>query len=108
MFKYLFCAILLFVSAVALTACQSEVEKMQALCGEIEAVSKLTDNCDTMADKLAPLSKKFHETMNRYDTNPPVEAERDAIVDATSRCLRSYLEISLGTCGTHEGVKKAQ
>ena len=98
--------ILTLAATIFLTSCQSEQEKLASLCGDLKAVSAMTDDCDKMAKNLAPLIKKFKAENKKLET-APAEADRAAILEAMSVCLSSYLTISTGTCSSHEGVRKA-
>ncbi len=102
-----FITILWILTAAALfSGCQSEQEKLAALCSDIKAAKAMTDDCDKMAKKLAPLKDKFMAENKKLRNSPP-DAERAQMIDTMSDCMRSYLEISTGTCANHEGVRKA-
>ena len=98
--------ILLFLVAATFVSCQSEQEKLAALCAEIKAAEAMTDDCDKMAQKLAPLKDKFMAENEKLRNAPP-DAERAPLIETMSVCLSSYLTISTGTCANHEGVRKA-
>ena len=104
--RYIAIFFMLSVTAI-LASCQSEQEKLSTLCSEIKAASAMTDDCDKMAQKLTPLKEKFKAANENFKNPPANDADRAAIIDTMSVCSRAYLEISTGTCATHEGVRKA-
>ena len=88
------------------SGCNDDRHRLEAICGELTQISQMTDDCDKMGDKLAPVARSYTEILDRM---PAVhdEAERGEFISLFSQCNSMFLEIQLGTCGTNEAVKNA-
>ena len=97
---------LLFLVALCSVGCNDDRHKLEALCGELTQISQMTDDCDKMGDKLAPVARSYSEFLDRM---PAVhdDSERGEFISLFSQCNSMFLEIQLGTCGTNEAVKNA-
>ena len=102
---YAIIIMILFLAAFA--GCSSDKEKMDDVCSKLKATSQMTDDCSAMAKKLEPLTQKFETLLANLNQNVPDEKERALYIDSVSQCLSAYTEISTGSCGQDEAVKKA-
>ncbi|MBQ9396368.1 MAG: hypothetical protein IJU23_12770 [Proteobacteria bacterium] len=98
---------ILMILLVCLAGCNSDRAKLEKICSDVEAVSLMTNDCSEMGAKLEPVTTNFMATVNRIATEVPDVETRKSYVDVTSRCLRGYMKIELGTCGDNEMVKAA-
>ena len=96
---FVFAAVLLTFSG-----CSSDLDKLNQVCEDIEKASLMTDDCERMAKALKPATEDFNAAIARMNTTVPSESEKPYYIDATSICLRHYLEIETGTCGKHPAV----
>ena len=94
-------------SFAVLSGCSSDKDKMDDICSKLKTASLMTDDCSAMAKKIAPLTEKFESLLKHLDQNVPNETERALYIDSVSQCLSAYTEISTGSCGQDEAVKKA-
>ena len=101
------CTILISFILMPLTGCSSNKEKLDDVCSKLNAASLMTNDCSAMAQKMAPLTKKFMTILSESNQKIPDEKERALYIDAVSQCLSAYTEISTGPCGQDEAVKKA-
>ena len=102
---YALIIMILFLAAFA--GCSSDKEKMDDVCTKLKAASQMTDDCSAMAKKLEPLTQKFETLLANLNQNVPDEKERALYIDSVSQCLSAYTEISTGSCGQDDAVKKA-
>ncbi len=97
--------IVLFLTLFCSSGCQSDMERLEDICGELEYASLMTDDCERMAKALAPTTKRFSDLVDHLGKNVPSEEKRATYVSKVSQCLRYYLEIETGTCGEHKAVQ---
>lgn len=97
---------LLFLVILCCAGCNDDQRKLETICGELAVISQMTDDCDKMGDKLAPVARSYTEILDRM---PAVrnDSERGEFISLFSQCNSIFLEIQLGTCGTNEAVKSA-
>lgn len=99
-FHLVFIAMLL-----GLWGCSNDMDRLDKVCEELEAASLMTDDCERMAKALKPTTEEFMAIVDRLSTTVPSEAERAQYVDKVSTCMRLYLEIETGSCGSHEAIQ---
>lgn len=92
-------------SSAFVSACQSKVEHVNDLCGELKQTAMLTDNCSKMAKKLSKLTPEFKKAMDMK--MPDNEEAQLKYTQAISHCMSAYLEISTGACGNDPAVRNA-
>ena len=80
------------------TGCKSDLEQLTETCNEIETVSKMTEDCQMMAQKLAPLSESFKAQKKKLENNPPSNDLMPQYIDQTSTCMTAFLEMASGPC----------
>ena len=85
--------------------CQDNRKQLDGICNDLVNVSKMTDDCHKMAEHLAPVTERFKTIMDKLDKDVPDVSEQQAYFDSASLCLRTYLEISTGTCKDDPEVK---
>lgn len=98
-------SIVLFLALLSGLGCQNDMERLEDICGKLELASLMTDDCEKMANALAPTTKQFSALVDHLGTNIPSEEKRAMYVNKVSQCLRYYLEIETGTCGEHKAVQ---
>lgn len=98
-------ACLIVASWTLFSACQSQVDHINALCSDVKQASMLTDDCSEMAKKLSKLTPKFQKMISVE--KPDNETAQRDYTEAVSHCLSAYLEISTGACGNHADVQNA-
>ena len=103
----IYAIIIMILFLTAFTGCSSNKEKIDDVCTKLKAASQMTDDCDAMAQRLEPLTKKFEILLANLNQNVPDEKERALYIDSVSQCLSAYAEISTGSCGQDDAVKKA-
>lgn len=103
----IYAIIIMILFLAAFTGCSSDKEKIDDVCTKLKEVSQMTDDCNAMAKKLEPLTQKFETLLANLNRNVPDEKERALYIDAVSQCLGAYTEISTGSCGQDDAVKKA-
>lgn len=97
--------------ALGFGGCGGRTDQMGALCGELEAAACLTDDCGKMAKRLGPISERFmrnlaqkSEAMSLQGADVPPSEEDMAYLEAVSCCMKSFMEIRVGTCGRDPAV----
>lgn len=99
---------LIFLSFISLAlaswACSNTREELDKLCVKSKTVAEKTDDCHQMAISLSPLYTKFNVLVEQLNQEPNSDV-RKTYVDSVSRCLRSFLEIQTGTCGSDPEIQ---
>ncbi|MBR4985857.1 MAG: hypothetical protein IKY83_08970 [Proteobacteria bacterium] len=98
--------ILLVAFILCCAGCNDDRHKLEAIYGELTEISQMTDDCDKMGDKLAPVAESYAAILNRLPTVRDRE-DRGTMISLFSQCNSMFLEIQLGTCGTNKAVKEA-
>jgi hypothetical protein len=85
--------------------CSTDMDRLDNVCKDIQSASLMTDDCERMAKTLKPATEKFQSMLDKLNTTVPNESEREQYISKVSTCMRYYLEIETGTCGSHKAIQ---
>lgn len=105
-FRHCFAAVLVMLGMLLCTACQNEVQALEAVCKDVEAASKLEYDCAGMAKSLAPALRKLDDKLDAGLPVPSADGQQ-AYMDAMGVCTSALFVIRSGSCARDEGVRKA-
>ena len=91
----------------SLSACRSDAEVLQDICGHVEDASKLQHDCEKMADVLEPELTKLNQKLDDLMANNKTPDEQEAIIKSLSVCTSALFVIKTGSCGDEKRVKDA-
>ena len=83
-----------------LTACDSSLDKLARTCNDLKAISLMTDDCDKMAQKLAPAASQLNKFIDGFTPDEQLPLYQDTL----KGCMEAYTEIYAGPCGNNSKV----
>ena len=88
-----------------LPACSSGPDAIADTCANINEASKMTYDCNAMAEKLSHYTKVLDKQINNIEVSS--QDEHLKYTEALSPCMKYLDEIYFGVCGKDPGVQKA-